>query len=301
MALAFSIPGKTFLAGEYLALQEGPTLVFLSQPCFEVRVKKGSGQLEGIHPDSPAGLFIKKHSQIFSKFDVSFRDPYQGRGGFGASTAQFLGAYAMSLVQEHSHQDMEKIFDIKHLLESYYEVAWTGEGQRPSGADLVGQLKGSLTFFEKRRSAVSKTGWPFSNLDFYIVHTGNKVPTHEHLKTLKQFDASALEKAFVRIRGSFEQHHEDEFVAGVQDYAKALVDLQFTCEATLKLLAEVKSCKGVLAAKGCGALGADVLMVVTSKGEKASLEEFCRSKKLTITASQKDLAPGLQLQVRENL
>ncbi len=100
MSMVFSIPGKTFLAGEYLALYEGPTLVFLSQPYFELSVNKGHGETAGIHKESPAGLFIRKHQEYFANFDLKFIDPYSGRGGFGASTAQFLGCYALWLFKE---------------------------------------------------------------------------------------------------------------------------------------------------------------------------------------------------------
>ena len=301
MALVFTVPGKTYIAGEYLALHEGPTLFFLSQPCFELLAKAGTGLVVGIHPESPAGLFIQQHPAVFSKFDLQFKDAYQNAGGFGASTAQFLSVYAMSLIPDHAHQDMEKLFDLKHLLESYYQVAWKGEGQRPSGADVVAQMKGAYTFFEKRKSAVSNSNWPFENLDFHIVHTGNKVATHEHLKSLKDFDPSGLEGAFALVRLAFEKQSEDDFVQGVRSYAAALQQLGFTCEPTLKLLAEVRELPGVLAAKGCGALGADVIFVVTRKGESSPLLDLCQSKGLKVMASRADVASGLQIQVKENL
>jgi mevalonate kinase len=301
VALVFTIPGKTFLAGEYLALQEGPTLVFMSQPYFELQAKIGTGHLHGIHPESPAGLFIKQHPEVFAKYDLTFQDPYLGAGGFGASTAQFLAAYAMSLTPEQTHQDMEKLFDLKHLLESYYQVAWKGEGQRPSGADLIGQLRGAYTFFEKRRSSVAVSTWPFANLDFHIVHTGNKVATHEHLKSLAAFDAAGLESAFTLIRQAFDKQLENDLIQGIRIYANALQALGFTCEPTLKLLSEVRELPGVLAAKGCGALGADVILVLTRKGNSSALQDLCHHKGLKIMAERKDMATGLQMQVKENL
>lgn len=301
MALVFTVPGKTYIAGEYLALHEGPTLFFLSQPCFELLAKAGTGLVVGIHPESPAGLFIQEHPAIFSKFDLSFKDAYQGAGGFGASTAQFLSVYAMSLIPDDTHQDMEKLFDLKHLLETYYRVAWKGEGQRPSGADLVAQLKGAYTFFEKRKSAIANSNWPFTNLDFHIVHTGNKVATHEHLKTLGAFDASGLESAFALVREAFEKQTEDDLIQGLRSYAAALHQLGFTCEPTLKLLSEVRALPGALAAKGCGALGADVIFVVTRKGESTAFLDLCQNKGLKVMASRADMASGLQIQVKENL
>lgn len=295
MSLVFSVPGKTFLAGEYLALSGGPTLVFLSQPCFEMEVSRGVGGLVGIHPQSPAGLFIAKHQDYFKNFDIQFHDAYSGKGGFGASTAQFLSVYALWLHKEVSQQDMEKILDFCHLLESYYEVAWNGQGQRPSGADLVGQLKGSLTFFEKRQGLISVRNWPFGDIEFHLLHTGNKLATHEHLRTLAEFSSVALEQAFARIREAFEKAQSATFIEGVQAYAQALKDLNFTCAPTLDLLAELRALPGVKAAKGCGALGADVVLVVTGKNQAQALKNYCESKGLSLLSSSDKISQGLQV------
>ncbi|MBO9666335.1 MAG: hypothetical protein J7501_05930 [Bdellovibrio sp.] len=301
MALVFSIPGKTFLVGEYLALHGGPTLVALSKPCFELKAKKGSGSLGIIHPESPAGKFIAAHSEYFQKFDLEFVDPYQGLGGFGASTAQFLGAYALWLYKEPHLQGMEQVFDYKHLLATYTEFAWNGQGTPPSGADLIGQMKGSLTFFEKRRGMLSVLGWPFEDLEFYLIHTGNKVPTHEHLKTLKEFDSSGLEKAFAKVYESFGPQNSEGLIEGVQAYAAELKTLGFTCEPTLELLEDIRALEGVKAAKGCGALGSDVLFVITGRGQATALENYCQNKKLKIVSSHRQISSGLQVSEKENL
>lgn len=299
MSLVFSVPGKTFLAGEYLVLNEGPALLFLSQPCFELTAKPGKGQVEGLHQNSPAGLFIRKHKDYFAKLDISFKDPHQGIGGFGASTAQFLSAYALWLYKEAAQLDMEKILDFKHILEAYYEVAWNGQGLRPSGADVVGQLIGSLTFFEKRQGLINVKNWPFSGLEFYLIHTGNKVATHEHLRMLKKFDTTNLEQSFVQIKESFDVASEEKFLEGIKSYAKGLKELNFTCEPTLNLLKDLQSIPGVRAAKGCGALGADVVLVITKKDFGQGVKQYCEIQGLKILASNNDIAPGLQ--VRGNL
>ncbi|UYL08401.1 hypothetical protein B9G69_015265 [Bdellovibrio sp. SKB1291214] len=306
MALTCTIPGKTFLVGEYLALHGGPTLSVLSKPCFEMTSKPGNGSYSGdaggqarwggIHPDSPAGKFISAHSDYFKNIDLSFSDPYKGMGGFGASTAQFLGAYALWMYREAHSIGMEAQFDFRHLLAEYQQYAWNGEGTPPSGADLIAQFKGSMTFFEKRKGIVSVTNWPFEELDFYLIHTGNKVATHEHLKTLKDFDSLGLEKAAYRVQESFASANPDELIAGVQDYAKALKDLNFTCEPTLKLLEGLRGLSFVKAAKGCGALGADVLFVVTAKNHSAELEKYCQTVNVKLVASNKTIATGLQVE-----
>ncbi len=300
MALSCTIPGKTFLVGEYLALHGGPTLSALTKPCFELIARKGSGSLGSIHPESPAGKFILDHSDYFKKFDLEFSDPYQGMGGFGASTAQFLGAYALWMHQESHHVGMEAPFDFKHLLSVYQKYAWNGQGTPPSGADLIAQMKGSMCFFEKRKGLVSIASWPFEDLEFYLIHTGHKVATHEHLKGLKEFDSSALEKAAYQVQDAFATANSVEFLAGVKSYAQALQNLGFTCEPTLKLLEGIRALPGVKAAKGCGALGADVLFVFTEKNQSAALEQYCQTVNVKVVASHRSISVGLQIAEKES-
>lgn len=295
MSLVFSIPGKTFLAGEYLALHEGPSLVFLSQPQFELRVQKGTGKHTSFHSESPAGLFIDKHPDFFAEFDLEFFDPLKGKGGMGASTAQFLSLYALWLSKEVPQQDMEKLFDYKHLLEAYYSCAWQGQGLRPSGHDLLGQLKGSFSFIDKSKGLISVKGWPFEDLEMHLLHTGNKIATHEHLKDLKSFSSADLLKSFEMIKDSFDEGASKNLIAGIQSYAQALQELNFTCAQTLELLQNLYNLPGVLAAKGCGALGADVVLVLTQKNNSAALSEYCSTHGLSLLASDKDMSLGLQV------
>lgn len=295
MSLNFSVPGKTFLAGEYLALQGGPTLVFLSEPRFELQVQKGKGGLGVIHPESPAGLFVRKYPEIFSQYDLEFFDPYQGRGGFGASTAQFLGVYAFKLKVVNPEINLETDLQWQDLLEAYYAHAWKGQGQRPSGADLVGQYAGQLTVFEKRSESLATLQWPFTDLDFYLLHTGNKVATHEHLKNLPAFDASDLQTSFMKIRESLQEKSSSGFVEGITAYGAALKKLNFTCAETLSLLGEILNIPHVQTAKGCGALGADVVLALTSKNSGAALKQYCEKNHLSIISSSDQIASGLQV------
>lgn len=295
MSLNFSVPGKTFLAGEYLALQGGPTLVFLSEPYFELTVQNGKGGLGRIHPDSPAGLFVRKYADIFSLYDLDFFDPYQGRGGFGASTAQFLSVYAFWLTAKNPQIKVVNELRWSELLDAYYAHAWTGQGQRPSGADLVGQLAGQLTVFEKRSEFLTTISWPFADLDFYLIHTGNKVATHEHLKKLPAFNAAELQASFATVYQSLQTKSSTDFVAGIDAYRRALQNLNFTCPETLDLLRDIMNLPNVRTAKGCGALGADVILVVTDKNDGIALKQYCEQSYLSIISSSDQIASGLQV------
>ncbi len=285
MSLVYSVPGKTFLAGEYLAVKEAPTLFILSKPVFDTVISKGEGTVEGIHSDSPAGLFIEKNKELFKDVNVRFKTAYDGKGGFGASTAQFLAVY--SFVQGSSD------IDPLDMLEDYYEVAWQGVGTKPSGADLVAQLCGQITYFHKKLNALDVHEWPFKDIEVSLIHTGNKVATHEHLKTLGDFSTQKLEQAFKMTYQGFTSKDSDLFCEGINQYQTALQENYFTCEQTLELLAQIRLLSGVKATKGCGALGADVIVVVNEKNKMKDLEKFCQTKKLALFANSKNISDGL--------
>jgi mevalonate kinase len=288
--LVLSVPGKSFLAGEYLALKGGASLIFSSTPRFELVARVGSGRVEGIHPESPAGKLIHADPTFFSKQDLMFLDPHEGRGGWGASTAQFLATFVLNEWRESCELETLKALSISRLLESYWQHAWDGKGYRPSGADLVAQYKGSLSLFERRTGLVGIYGWTFSDIDFALIPTGRKLATHEHLKVLADFNAEPLEWAMKTLQSALQSGNSQEFVAGIQANAKALTDLGFTTPHAQVLCQQMMEKPGVLAAKGCGALGADVVLVVYEKTQSEAFKNFVTSK---------DITHGLEIRVKE--
>lgn len=299
-SLILSVPGKSFIAGEYLALKEGPSLVFTSRPRFELRVHPGSGVMKGVHPDSPAGKLVADHQAYFKNHDLEFFDPYHGRGGWGASTAQFLTVFVVNEWRDSCELETLKSLSISRLLDYYWKYAWNGEGARPSGADLIAQYKGSLTLFEKRAGLISVYKWPFSDIDFALIPTGEKLATHEHLRSLGSFDERGLESAVKTLQHGLQTADSAEFVAGVQANGQALSDLGFVAEKTAVLLKRLAAIPSVLAVKGCGALGADVVLAVFQRPQRAAFEAAVGAMGLRITATSEDLSHGLEIQVRNS-
>lgn len=265
MSLSISVPGKTFLAGEYLALNEGPALLLATAPRYELRVRKGVGLTSGLHNESPAGSLIQKHPIFFNQFDLEFLDPHLGRGGWGASSAQYLACFALL-------QGRADNLDIQQLLKTYREVAWRQQGMPPSGADLIGQLKGQITYFNKKKLQAITHPWPFKDLGYFLIPTGQKIPTHVHLASLKSVATEKLHDAFQMVYQGFADGDRSRFVQGLQAYAEELSRQSWVHSSTLVLLEEFRHVPGVLAAKGCGALGADVILVIVEK-DKATLFE----------------------------
>lgn len=296
MSLVLSIPGKSFLAGEYLALNGGPAILLATAPKFELRVRKGSGWSPGIHKDSPAGKLIQKHAAYFNQFDLDFYDPHLGRGGWGASTAQFLGCYALLEWQEAASIEGEKYFDTHKLLSAYKDLAWDGTGLPPSGADIVGQLRGGLTYFDKKQGQITQLKWNFDDLEFFLIPTGYKVATHEHLKSLNIVATENLEVPLRKILEGLQAHNKELFVQGINAYAAELEMQKWVYSKTHELLQHYRSIPGVLAAKGCGALGADVILAVVEK-EKSTMFEALLKNESKSYFTRHHLSNGLSLRI----
>lgn len=280
-------PSKTFLLGEYLALHGGPSLVLNTLPAFRLSIHKGPFALQGIHPDSPAGRFIRAHFSEQEK-QFHFDDPYQGLGGFGASTAQFLAAYCFY----EGHTD----FNADNLLASYLEYAYAGTGMAPSGADLIAQWQGAISYFEKQQSLETLT-WPFESLHFALIHTQKKLATHEHLASLEQMNTDDLKAPVLAAKAALQDSDAETIVAAINEYQQRLQAKSLSAKHSLALLADIKRLPGVRAAKGCGAMGSDVLLVLYEPDAANGLKDYCGQADLKWIARDRDLAPATTMHV----
>ncbi|OAI49535.1 hypothetical protein AYO45_06975 [Gammaproteobacteria bacterium SCGC AG-212-F23] len=259
--------GKTFIFGEYTALYGSPALILTTPPYFTLTTTPANTLTSNIHPESPAGKFIVANIDFFQHLHVEFSDPYLPVGGFGASTAQFLLVYALK------HPTIK---DPKKLLLDYLEVAWDGTGNAPSGADLMAQYAGGITFFDKNKNILKSYPWPFPELEYGLIHTGNKIPTHTHLKKLPAFDRIALENIALHGINYFITANGTDWLESINHFADALDAQQLVAEHTLLLLDKLAACPDILAKKGCGALGADVILILFHKEKSANVLHFLK-------------------------
>lgn len=295
--LVFSVPGKAFLAGEYLALDGGLALLSMTEPRFELRVNEGRGETTGIPEGSPAWKFISRHPDFFSNLKLEFLDPHRGAGGWGASTAQYLSVFALHTWKQASNLEAEAELDTKVLLDEYRKDAWNGEGRAPSGADLIGQLKGGFTFFEKNAGMIAQKAWPFESYDGFLLKTGVKVATHEHLKKLSEADFSALSPLMEKIREAWTTSNADLFGESVTAYGKALAKQGKVAESTLDILHNLFWLNGIKGAKGCGAMGADVVFVMIEKNVRRFFEIWAQENEFEIVNVREASSRGLELKV----
>lgn len=279
--MIWRIPAKTFLVGEYAALAGASAIVLTTNPCFELRLTK-EASLQGIHPNSPAGKWWMQ--QGLSKQGLLWWDPYQGKGGLGASSGQFVAVY-------RAHCQLSgRLLVNQHLLDDYYHVAWQGEGLKPSGYDVLAQSNSGCVYINRQQERLECFDWVFSDLAFILIHSGKKLATHHHLQQTKLPQAIEFLSATVELaRNAFQYADSDCLVKAVNRYQKQLTDLQLMSSHSLEQLAILQTESDVLAAKGCGASGVDVLLLLVPATALHALVSRLKIKRWDILATSEDL------------
>jgi len=225
-------------------------------PFFTCRLADESELKDAVffHKDSPAGQLEKKLSG--KRQGWVFKDPHSGGGGFGGSTAEFISVYKI-LKADGSLQDIR----------SEYFKLFEGLPSPPSGADLVTQYseKPGLFIYSKDPFNLECVSWPFEDMSVLILKTGFKLKTHSHLKHLKESDFSALTKFSKQVISSLKLKKEKELLTRVKEFSAAQETLGLLHNESAGLVKMIDQIEGVQAARGCGAMGADVLAVFVKK------------------------------------
>lgn len=279
--MKIKIPAKTFLIGEYSALYQQASVVLTTTPCFELTVlDKQQQSLINIHPNSPAGRWYHQQKPLNSS--LAFNDPYLGLGGLGASSAQFIGVY------QAYHRITERLFTTNDLMNDYYHFAYNGTGQKPSGHDVLAQLQqGCVLFDGQKRVSMS---WPFNDLDFALLRTGEKLATHEHLATMEeQLVIDDLSYHSQQAVTAFTSKNSELLIKNINAFNDELLKQNLTASHTQEILNELKQQPNILASKGCGAMGADIIVVLYEKQQQAQLLQYFDQNQLNCVATTNDL------------
>ncbi len=300
------VPSKTFLLGEYAALVGGPSLVLSHEPDFLFVAESEAGanrssnekaQKLEVHTESPAGRLIRR--QPGQAEPLYFLDPHAGQGGFGRSTAEFLAFWLGSQTQSMGSQLEVTERDplgrirmdenmVKRLLADY-----RGPTVQPSGADLLAQVLGHVALVDPKRRLWESWSWQFESLDFAVFRTGLKVPTHDHLKELVYDSYSSLTQLARDGVSSFYDLRPQAFVESIKNYREELLRLRLEHGHTTEIVERLMSEKFVLAAKGCGSLGADVVLILVSRDTSDEvLKGVGRPLGLSLVARSRNLVSG---------
>jgi mevalonate kinase len=280
--MKYFIPSKTFLTGEYSVLVDGAALGLATNPCFEVAYP--NGQTTFFHEKSPASLYLKKNNL---QMNVHLRDPYQSlgvQGGFGKSTAEYFAVCIPELLKSK-----KTIAEIR----KEYRSLFSKDSVRPSGIDLVFQYLGEVTFAQPKENKFASAAWRFPELDFFVLSTGFKIPTHEHLAKLNLKDLSDLPLVSDQVIDCYLNKTQDQFLAALNEWSETLQQMNLTYESVVEQKSALKKIKEILLIKPCGALGADVMLIFFDKNNKGKVEHALRALKLKIQSSVADISEGL--------
>ncbi|MBA2652434.1 MAG: hypothetical protein H0U73_09235 [Tatlockia sp.] len=281
------IPAKTFLLGEYAALAGASAIVLTTSPCFELAFTEDE-KVHGIHPDSPAGQWWAHHR--IPKQGLSWRDPYHGMGGLGASSAQFLGAYLASC------HLLNVVPNQKALLDAYFQCSWRGEGLKPSGYDVLAQSQNRCVYINYEQQILKSYDWSFEDISFLLLHSGQKLATHYHLKNMRLPSSIKQLSATVELAHlAFQQVDSEKLIQAISSYEQQLANLGLVAPHSLEHIRIFNSQPDVLAAKGCGALGADVLLLIVPTNCLKSKAKNLADDGWTVLATNQDLYSGHEL------
>lgn len=302
--MEITVPSKTFLIGEYGALVGGPALLVNTEPRFILQVNPKSKLSHAINDKSlffaeasPAGQLFKLYHKHFENFDLQFLDPHQGRGGLGASSAQFAALYALlkkTLGSEEAFLSLKTKESLEILLQCYRDMSRSNRGLPPSGYDVIAQVLGGISLIDTRKNLFEVKDWILKDLSFILIRTGSKVATHSHLTQLEKNDFSSLAKLSEKTINYFLSGSPLEFLENIKLYRLALLEFGLTSEITQQMLLALDKYPQVIASKGCGALGADIIVLFCLKSEKEELIRNLHSK-FEIVADETCLTGGLEL------
>ena len=281
--MKWQFPAKTFLLGEYAALCGQSAVILTTGPCFVVE-KIQQPVLEGIHPESPAGQYWLKTSRY--QYGLRWHDPFQGMGGLGASSAQFLGAW----LAHHQSQAGDSILE-SMLLDDYWTFAWNGQGKKPSGYDLRAQLASGCVFINQHYQLTQSTDWNFKDLNFLLVHTGNKLATHTYLQK-SDFSDEYLSDLSVYAEQGFQAiktSNSQALAEAINKAQQSLGNKGLVSEHSQVLIESLQKLSSIKAIKGCGAMGADVLALLISPENVGEVMIQLHSRHLKIIASDQNL------------
>ena len=165
--------------------------------------------------------------------------------------------------------------NLQFLRQAYLKTFSEGF-QRPSAYDLMAQsisdLGGCICLEERnQRLSTSSCSWPFESLEVLLFKTNYKIKTHDHLKSIQSLDCEDLKEASRCVSEAFLNAQPEAFIKALKVFDAQKAEKNLITLDSLNMCAQFnKNFKG-LYARGCGALGADVIAVFVSSDCNFSL------------------------------
>ncbi len=329
--MIISIPSKTFLIGEYAVMDKSPAILVNTLPRFSFNlkvksnlkrktfstqtnlsqmksnilklVKKPDENLINIenqkildkfhsifHPESLSALWIKKNIDLFSNVSITSSNPHKNKRGFGLSSAEFICVYLWSHLKNGC--TLEDI-DL-HETWTHYRNLSHGQNAIPSGADVLSQWVGGVCLFSSQPFNVRSLTWPIWDLSFTLIRTGDDLKTWKHLKDLRETTFPKLKKYASQAFDAIEKKDMDLFIKLINNYESTLRQNNLVAPVTSEMLKKLKQNKNILAAKGCGAMGAEVVCVFFNKNKQNEILESLKD--YEIVGGDQSLTHGVDIE-----
>lgn len=292
MKIEISVPSKTFLFGEYLVLNGGPALFLNSTPRFKLIIEqKDSREVECLNfgQNPAAERFIQTNPYLFDYLTLNFIDPYKGLGGFGASSALYL---LVAIFKRYLVSSALNPFDI---LSEHNKFSMEKLDHQSSGSEIISQLYGGITFYHKNVFIMKRIEWPFQSLSFCLVHTDQKINTTQNFQELPQIDYPKLEYYVFKALNALLKRDADAFCKAMNRFAHQMQKSGLTSVNTNQLLEKISQNQLVLAAKGCGVLGDDVVCVLTKRSNQAEFIEWLKQQNLFLIGADNLSYDGISI------
>ena len=296
----FYSPYKTFLLGEYAVLENGQAIMLATRPGFSLSVQMNSRDMTwpmieeafSLHPNCPV---TPLWYQAFHDKPFSVSNMCRAKKGFGASGAWMWLVWLIKYFHVHGHWPIldhsfffEGMTRYRDLYQDFPRL------KRPSGADMACQFYGGLSYVDVNIMSVEAVSWPFHNLGFVLIATGFTLLTHQHLASLREI-SSDFQVILLDALAACQNQDEDGFVRAFKYYQQALLSegLQYT--QTTECIEALSVCPGFVAAKGCGALGAEVICLLYKQEQKVELDRYLCASSYVVIATEEDLSGGLEI------
>ena len=259
--MTIALPSKTFLLGEYAVLAHAPAHLLITPPTFNLTLGAGD---HAFHPDSAAGRLMAAAASAQS---MTFTP--HGLKGLGQSGAEFIAAY---LATESGATWPMPPIDIANVWQRYQRL----HDGHTSGADVMAQALGQSCWVQCDPWCIEAAPWPFEGIAWGLWHTGQNLSTHTHMKTGHHVPEQLVRLAH-QGHQAFEQKDEGAWLSVLKRYHDALVAYDLCAPYTQTLVAQLQANDDVLAAKGCGAMGAEVIWVGYKPGRSTAIHALTAS------------------------
>ena len=249
---------KVFLIGEYSACQYGRGILICHAPTFKF-------QLSHTYPQDALMEKVTKEFPVLKHYGLQISAPHKDLGGFGQSSATFR-----AIANVLNEWGVIHPTSINEWYEWYLQFTWpTKKGLQPSGLDFIAQTVEGCQFIDRDKDMLQPCNWLVEHFGIVIAHMKHKVTTHQHLATISSQNSlfQPLDQYTHNAYHAIQTKNPTDLLHALEQFQTTIRTLGLEHPNTLECIQQLKKLPNILHARGCGALGADVILILTPKDQ----------------------------------